>query len=93
MRALGSIQRIIALMKSLQENLKELKELHLCENKIKTLRNSLDESSFPALELLNLDDNLISDWSQVASLGSLLSLERLYVNGNPIPEIHFNDTS
>lgn len=61
----------------MEDSLPNLKELHLCGNNISLLQNNNAEtdtkfvSGFKQLNLLNLEKNLISDWSQVLLLSRL----------------------
>ncbi|KAI8343880.1 hypothetical protein BC941DRAFT_497280 [Chlamydoabsidia padenii] len=59
-----------------------LKELRLNDNKIVTIPNTLRKCQ--ALAIIDLGNNRISKWSDIASLGSLLNLHNLNLRGNPI---------
>jgi Leucine-rich repeat (LRR) protein len=49
--------------------------------------SSSDDQAFNSLRLLNLDDNCISDWSEVLKLSQLPCLEQLYLNKNKLSRI------
>ncbi|KAI8636733.1 CAP Gly-rich domain-containing protein [Parasitella parasitica] len=65
--------------------LPQLQDLHLGGNEL----SQLGEFKFPHLKHLNLEDNLISDWSgQINKLSDALpSLETLYLNNNRLKSI------
>lgn len=49
----------------------KLKELHLCYNGITSLSNKEFVTGFSSLEMLNIEGNNISDWSEVKKLSKL----------------------
>ncbi|ORZ06911.1 hypothetical protein BCR42DRAFT_383634 [Absidia repens] len=59
-----------------------LKETRLNDNDIDTIPNTLRKCQ--ALEIIDLGNNKIENWSDIASLGSLLKLHNLNLRGNPI---------
>lgn len=64
-------------------------ELHLGGNELRTLSEEGGQCLFPkTLEHLNIEDNKISDWSEVLSLGDLPNLARLNVSKNSLVELH-----
>ncbi|CAL9240301.1 unnamed protein product [Arabidopsis halleri] len=73
----------------LRRSLPGLEELHLMGNMIPALTStsSSDGQAFNSLRLLNLDDNCISDWSEVLKLSQLPCLEQLYLNKNKLTHI------
>ncbi|TYG55791.1 hypothetical protein ES288_D08G011600v1 [Gossypium darwinii] len=62
----------------------ELKELRLSHNDIKSLLSEL--SCNKKLQNLDLGNNLISQWSELKALDSLVHLKNLNLQGNPIAE-------
>ncbi|KAG8484849.1 hypothetical protein CXB51_021353 [Gossypium anomalum] len=62
----------------------ELKELRLAHNDIKSLPSEL--SCNKKLQNLDLGNNLISQWSELKALDSLVHLKNLNLQGNPIAE-------
>ncbi|TXG73561.1 hypothetical protein EZV62_002140 [Acer yangbiense] len=62
----------------------ELKELRLAHNDIKTLPDELAYNK--KLQNLDLGNNLITRWSDLKVLGSLVGLKNLNLQGNPIAE-------
>ncbi|GFZ17760.1 leucine-rich repeat (LRR) family protein [Actinidia rufa] len=62
----------------------ELKELRLAHNDIKTLPTELVHNL--KLQLLDVGNNLITSWSDLKVLSSLVNLKNLNVQGNPIAE-------
>ncbi|RCI07047.1 hypothetical protein CU098_013582 [Rhizopus stolonifer] len=68
----------------LSSSLPKLEDLQLGGNEL----SELSEINLPYLKCLNLEDNQINDWNQVAKLGSLPKLEILFLNGNQITKIH-----
>ncbi|KAG4132181.1 hypothetical protein ERO13_D08G017000v2 [Gossypium hirsutum] len=62
----------------------ELKELRLSHNDIKSLPSEL--SCNKKLQNLDLGNNLISQWSELKALDSLVHLKNLNLQGNPIAE-------
>jgi len=62
----------------------ELKELRLNDNKILRLPESIRQCS--ALEIVDLGNNHMREWTDVAALGSLLHLVNLNLKGNPVSE-------
>jgi len=73
----------------LRRSLPGIEELHLMGNMISTITStsSSDDQAFNSLRLLNLDDNCISDWSEVLKLSQLPCLEQLYLNKNKLSRI------
>ena len=49
--------------------------------------NGIESDCFKSLKVLNLENNSISCWDQISKLG-FLSLDKLYLNDNPIQSIH-----
>ncbi|KAI8387323.1 hypothetical protein BD560DRAFT_382107 [Blakeslea trispora] len=68
-------------------HLTDLEDLQLGGNEL----SELGEISLPNLKCLNLEDNKIDDWSQVAKLGTLPNLEVLFLNNNCISRIESTD--
>lgn len=72
-----------------------LKELHLSANGIKALESdgggAADASdAFRCLTLLNLDDNALADWAQLAAVvGGAPALERLQLSANAIAAVSY----
>ncbi|MBA0736052.1 hypothetical protein Gogos_009643, partial [Gossypium gossypioides] len=62
----------------------ELKELRLAHNDIKSLPSEL--SCNKKLQNLDLGNNLISQWSELKALDSLVHLKNLNLQGNPLAE-------
>ncbi|XWS28535.1 hypothetical protein CRYUN_Cryun25bG0078400 [Craigia yunnanensis] len=62
----------------------ELKELRLAHNDIKSLPAELSYNK--KLQNLDLGNNLITRWSELKALDSLVSLKNLSLQGNPISE-------
>ncbi|GMP88378.1 hypothetical protein CsSME_00040395 [Camellia sinensis var. sinensis] len=62
----------------------ELKELRLAHNDIKILPSELVHSS--KLLLLDVGNNVITSWSDLKVLSSLVNLKNLNLQGNPIAE-------
>ncbi|WRX32726.1 Leucine-rich repeat - like 10 [Theobroma cacao] len=62
----------------------ELKELRLAHNDIKSLPAELSYNK--KLQNLDLGNNLITRWSDLKALGSLVNLKNLNLQGNPIAE-------
>ncbi|GMJ00839.1 hypothetical protein HRI_003753100 [Hibiscus trionum] len=62
----------------------ELKELRLAHNDIKSLPAELSYNK--KLQNLDLGNNLISRWSELKGLDSLVNLKNLNLQGNPISE-------
>ncbi|KAL5763707.1 hypothetical protein ACOSP7_016063 [Xanthoceras sorbifolium] len=62
----------------------ELKELRLAHNDIKTLPDDLAYNK--KLQNLDLGNNLITRWSDLKVLSSLVGLKNLNLQGNPIAE-------
>mmetsp|Transcript_9080 Transcript_9080/g.32222 ORF Transcript_9080/g.32222 Transcript_9080/m.32222 type:complete len:596 (+) Transcript_9080:1-1788(+) len=67
-----------------------LQELHLCENELQDTEflPNIDHV-FSNLRRLNLDDNMIDDWSKLDWLKCLPNLEALQVSGNKLSEIRY----
>ncbi|RUS14510.1 hypothetical protein BC937DRAFT_93703 [Endogone sp. FLAS-F59071] len=59
-----------------------LKEARLNDNKILTIPDTVRACN--ALEILDLGNNLLREWSDIAPLGSLIHLLNLNLKGNPI---------
>jgi Leucine-rich repeat (LRR) protein len=72
-------------------DLSSLENLQVHRNKIKQI--SVSEGKFLTLKGLDLDSNLIEDWSEVNNLSSLRTLEYLQVNDNKISSIDLQDSS
>ena len=76
-----------------EPSLPNLSEVHVCENRLTHFRSSgaaSRGSRFKNLKLVNADDNLIADWSEVsATFANMASLMRLYLNGNSISSINY----
>ncbi|KAJ8663398.1 hypothetical protein O0I10_000637 [Lichtheimia ornata] len=62
-------------------------DLQLGKNDIQHLTNPATDNQFPHHKCVNLEDNEISSWDEIAKLGCLPSLDILYLNGNKIPFI------
>ncbi|KAJ4845131.1 hypothetical protein Tsubulata_018387 [Turnera subulata] len=62
----------------------ELKELRIAHNDIKTLPADLDHNK--KLQILDLGNNVLTSWSDVKVLKSLVDLKNLNLQGNPIAE-------
>lgn len=62
----------------------KLKELRLAHNDIKTLPVGLSHN--PELQNLDIGNNLITSWSDLKVLSSLVNLKNLNLQGNPIAE-------
>ncbi|KAA8544295.1 hypothetical protein F0562_022307 [Nyssa sinensis] len=74
-------------LQSIDSSLKvciELKELRLAHNDIKTLPAELARNS--KVQNLDLGNNLITNWSDLKVLSSLVNLKNLNLQGNPIAE-------
>ncbi|KAL4212034.1 hypothetical protein AB4K20DRAFT_1890136 [Rhizopus microsporus] len=67
----------------LAPGLPQLEDLQLGGNEIK----SLSSIQWERLKCLNLEENLIEDWGEVAKLQSLSNLQILFLNGNKIKSI------
>ncbi|XP_065892682.1 tubulin-specific chaperone E-like [Dysidea avara] len=68
-----------------------VKELHLCQNHIRSL-SKVD--GFQHLKLLNLEDNFITEWNVISdSLSALPQLEVLILNGNQLSGVCIKDTN
>ena len=80
-------------IEKVEPSLPNLSEVHVCENAITHFRSdSAAETGrrFQNLKLVNADDNLIADWSEVAAaFEDMTSLLRLYLNGNAIPSVSY----
>ena len=59
-----------------------LKELRLNDNQIKQIPETLRKCS--AIEILDFGNNQLTEWSDIAPIGSLLHLHNLNLKGNPI---------
>lgn len=75
----------------LKDSLQAIEELHLMGNKMTeiTPTSSKTVQGFDTLRLLNLEDNYISDWSEILKLSQLKSLEQLHLNKNNIEQIWY----
>ncbi|KAJ1959721.1 hypothetical protein GGI12_004186 [Dipsacomyces acuminosporus] len=60
----------------------KLKEVRLNDNKIELLPESI--RSCQSIQVVDLGNNLLSDWTSVAPLASLQSLHNLNLKGNPV---------
>lgn len=80
----------------LKHSLPALEELHLMGNSISEITpvSSPIVQGFDNLQLLNLEDNCIAEWSEILKLCQIRSLEQLYLNKNNLNRIYFpnNDT-
>ncbi|CAH8359323.1 unnamed protein product [Eruca vesicaria subsp. sativa] len=76
-------------VEKLRPSLPALEELHLMGNMISSITStsSSDDQVFNSLRLLNLEDNCISEWSEVLKLSKLPCLEHLYLNKNKLSRI------
>jgi Leucine-rich repeat (LRR) protein len=59
-----------------------LKEIRLNDNKITQIPETLRKCN--AIEIMDFGNNSISNWSDIAPLGSLLKLHNLNLKGNPL---------
>ncbi|KAI4296992.1 hypothetical protein L6164_036905 [Bauhinia variegata] len=68
----------------LEKALPAIEELHLMGNNISRIlpMSSSMVEGFDSLKLLNLDDNCIAEWEEIAKLSQLKCLEQLYLNKN-----------
>lgn len=64
-----------------------LEELHLCKNQIDGFGESMVLPS--NLQLLNLEENKLTDWSEVLKLKHLVSLRTLILNENKFGAVFF----
>ena len=62
-----------------------LTQLHLCFNSISSVSAPLKCSE--SLELINLEENSLSDWTEVYSLRNYPKLNTLILNNNQLPDI------
>ncbi|KAH9794663.1 Tubulin-folding cofactor E [Citrus sinensis] len=80
----------------LKHSLPALEELHLMGNSISEITpvSSPIMQGFDNLQLLNLEDNCIAEWSEILKLCQIRSLEQLYLNKNNLNRIYYpnNDT-
>ncbi|KAF8115412.1 hypothetical protein N665_0027s0028 [Sinapis alba] len=76
-------------VEDLRPSLPALEELHLMGNMISSITStsSSEDQTFDSLRLLNLEDNCISEWSEVLKLSQLPCLEHLYLNKNKLSRI------
>jgi len=58
-----------------------VKEIHACINEIRDVRY---DPSLEGIEVLNLQGNLITDWSSVWTLSKLTKLQKLILNSNQL---------
>lgn len=78
----------------IQESVPSLQELHLCSNSISRLSASDNGAPlFPRLQLLDLEDNNISDWEEVMHLSHLPCLRHLWLGGNQLQRINLQPGS
>ena len=63
-----------------------LEELHLCRNGYSVI-DADAVTGFTQLTLLNLSENAISEWAEVAKFGSLPRLQRLFVSDNRLTSL------
>lgn len=69
-------------------HLSQLEELHACGNRIRNLQHGMLAASLPRLRVLDLDDNDLCDWAQVAAtVQQLPHLTRLQLNGNAVQQV------
>ncbi|XP_057542644.1 tubulin-folding cofactor E isoform X2 [Amaranthus tricolor] len=74
----------------LKDCLPSLEELHLMGNKISEITPASNfVQGFSSLRILNLDENCISDWSEVLKLSTLTSLEQLHLSKNNISQVFY----
>ncbi|CAO2828448.1 unnamed protein product [Amaranthus hypochondriacus] len=74
----------------LKDCLPSLEELHLMGNKISEITPvSNFVQGFSSLRILNLDENCISDWSEVLKLSTITSLEQLHLSKNNISRVFY----
>ncbi|KAK9806127.1 hypothetical protein WJX72_002459 [[Myrmecia] bisecta] len=69
-----------------------LRELHLCGNAICSLQapgTAQQLTSLSQLQVLDLEDNGLSEWQEVEQLAGLPCLERLLLSGNQLTEVHY----
>ncbi|KAK1422181.1 hypothetical protein QVD17_25125 [Tagetes erecta] len=78
----------------LKESLQAIEELHLMGNKIReiTPTSSKFVQGFSSLQVLNLEENYIADWSEIEKLSQLKCLEQLHLNKNNIERIWYPTT-
>ncbi|XP_031552493.1 tubulin-specific chaperone E-like [Actinia tenebrosa] len=75
----------------------DLEDLHVCYNAIDSLRLNNDEENSNQCLLnqkivtLNLEGNLISNWSDITLLGNLTRLKTLILNDNKLIDVIFDD--
>lgn len=69
----------------LAPQLTQLEDLQLGSNEIKEL--GIITNGFDQLKSINLENNLISDWSQVESLSTLPNLQTLFLNSNQLTKV------
>ncbi|CAO3652307.1 unnamed protein product [Mucor hiemalis] len=69
----------------LAPQLTQLEDLQLGSNGIKELGTITND--FNRLKSINLENNLISDWSQVENLSTLPNLETLFLNSNQLTTV------
>ncbi|DBB11985.1 hypothetical protein WJX82_006869 [Trebouxia sp. C0006] len=78
----------------IQESVPSLQELHLCSNGISQLSaSSSGGRQFSQLQLLDLEDNNISDWAEVMHLSHLPCLQHLWLGGNQLQHINLQPGS
>eukprot|EP01117_Protostelium_nocturnum_P003139 TRINITY_DN1408_c0_g1_i1.p1 TRINITY_DN1408_c0_g1~~TRINITY_DN1408_c0_g1_i1.p1 ORF type:complete len:436 (+),score=187.30 TRINITY_DN1408_c0_g1_i1:59-1366(+) len=66
-----------------------LEELHFCFNNLSSFEDKVE--GFNNLHLINLDNNSISDWSQVMRLSKLPSLQKLMISDNAISSVELEE--
>uniref|UniRef100_A0A5B7B8U5 CAP-Gly domain-containing protein n=1 Tax=Davidia involucrata TaxID=16924 RepID=A0A5B7B8U5_DAVIN len=77
----------------LKQSLPAIEELHLMGNKLGAITptSPITVQGFDSLQLLNLEDNCISDWDDISKLSQLRSLEQLHLNKNNLNHIWYPD--
>lgn len=76
----------------LSQHLPALKDLHLCKNGYTHLDcTNLDK--LHQVESMWLNDNHLSCWNEIWKLNSLISLKSLFLSGNPVNYVFYNEQS